>query len=386
MANVFHRNLTIINSKPSLSAPKVIKVSRLQEPHAIVTSKQQQTKIGMFHTKVAPIKHPPSKDERLMSNNLRSHFPNTPSNNTIIKVNHKKWQTDDLQYPAEQKQTDFSMKRTDETKPYISSNNLGMPLPKTKKLAVLLEDPIYQSIGSYASQFRVDHDYKQKPKTNQKYCYGLLQYSRACIVWSTMFAVLLVIVDISVILVVSLIKSNGTTLTSTTSTTIGVTTATASPPVGTCSASSSGIIYNTLYIGNTSSTWTSITRNFTALSANSTLVMVIKASTNYGWFLDDFSVEDSSGNEMLTNGNFENGTLTNGWISTHCEDLYCANITNSGCSGGSGLCYDVTCDTVQALQQTFPTTPTNAYTFSFQIKWVGSNGSTNNNWLSYSIS
>ncbi|CAF1490416.1 unnamed protein product [Rotaria magnacalcarata] len=114
--------------------------------------------------------------------------------------------------------------------------------------------------------------------------------------------------------------------------------------------------------------------------------MVIKASTNYGWFLDDFSVEDSSGNEMLTNGNFENGTLTNGWISTHCEDLYCANITNSGCSGGSGLCYDVTCDTVQALQQTFPTTPTNAYTFSFQIKWVGSNGSTNNNWLSYSIS
>ncbi|CAF3665527.1 unnamed protein product [Rotaria socialis] len=114
--------------------------------------------------------------------------------------------------------------------------------------------------------------------------------------------------------------------------------------------------------------------------------MVIKASSNYGWFLDDFSVEDSSGSEMLRNGNFENGTLTNGWISIHCEDLYCANITNLGCSGGSGLCYYVTCDTVQALQQTFSTTPTNAYTFSFQIKWIGSIGSANNNWLSYSIS
>ncbi|CAF1372720.1 unnamed protein product [Rotaria magnacalcarata] len=150
-----------------------------------------------------------------------------------------------------------------------------------------------------------------------------------------------------------------------------------------CSISTTGVVNGNLTARNVSASWISIERNFTASSANSTLIVIISATNTSGWLLDDLSVEDSGGNEVLSNGNFENGTVTNGWLSTSCTGVNCGAITSSGCNGGSTECFQVTCNTNHALQQMFPTTPGNMYIFSLAADVLGSTSSSIS--ISYSI-
>lgn len=138
-----------------------------------------------------------------------------------------------------------------------------------------------------------------------------------------------------------------------------------------------------LLAGSASTSWSTMSLNFNASSTNSTLVFLILATNQDGWLLDNFSVQDSNGTEALTNGNFDTGNITNGWLSNRCTGVTCGAITNSGCYGGSTGCFEVSCNTVHAIQQTFPTIPSNTYTFSFKVKVLGSTSSSIS--LSYSI-
>lgn len=154
-----------------------------------------------------------------------------------------------------------------------------------------------------------------------------------------------------------------------------------------CSASSSGVVYGSLAATNSSNNWTTVSYVFNATSVNSTFIMVIAATNQYGWVLDDFSVTDVYGNQSLINGNFETNSSTDGWTTYPCQTSGCASVTNSSCSGGSSSCFTVTCATSQVLEQIFSTIPGQMYTFSFNMRFVSQTGGNpaNNNLLTYSI-
>lgn len=99
-------------------------------------------------------------------------------------------------------------------------------------------------------------------------------------------------------------------------------------------------------------------------------------NTNHEWHLDDVSVvnRNASNAQMITNGNFENGTLT-GW------QVLCT--TTNGCSGAGGIlstsschggshCYSGECyGAYDFLRQTFSVTLGNVYTLTF---WIFTDG------------
>lgn len=60
--------------------------------------------------------------------------------------------------------------------------------------------------------------------------------------------------------------------------------------------------------------WTLYTIPYRGIHAGNTSIMFdFIASANYNWYLDDASLRDSSGNEKLINGNFDNSTTLVGW-------------------------------------------------------------------------
>lgn len=153
-----------------------------------------------------------------------------------------------------------------------------------------------------------------------------------------------------------------------------------------CSLSPGGVVYGSLVAANTSNNWTTISISFNASSVNSTLTLNIEATNQYAWFLDDFSIVDTAGNETLLNGDFESGSLTD-WISYPCTSSTCASLVNSNCTVGSTFCYKLTCSSIEVLTQTFPTLPGDTYTFSFQLKYFlqNSGNPANNNKILYRI-
>ncbi|CAF4031359.1 unnamed protein product [Rotaria magnacalcarata] len=361
---------------------------------------------SIIHAKVGTVKHNSNLDPSLNNNQQRS-------------LNIRKWNNDKWSLPSrrqrqqqqqQQQQKGFTTTKTDEVITLILGSTFEIPLSTIKPLPIVFKNADYQNhsiartilphhrnnstiMGSHITESNFVSGYNRILRNNEtklKYCNNLFQHSRICIVWATIFAFLLVGTSLSVIIVSLLIKSKPSTTPSTISsiassnaTIAATTTATASSGTASCSISTTGVVNGNLTARNVSASWISIERNFTASSANSTLIVIISATNTSGWLLDDLSVEDSGGNEVLSNGNFENGTVTNGWLSTSCTGVNCGAITSSGCNGGSTECFQVTCNTNHALQQMFPTTPGNMYIFSLAADVLGSTSSSIS--ISYSI-
>jgi hypothetical protein len=91
------------------------------------------------------------------------------------------------------------------------------------------------------------------------------------------------------------------------------------------------------------------------------------AQNAYTTYIDDVSVNNSYGQQLLVNGDFENGTY--GW-----QGLSYA----SSCGGYwdyYGHCYSSSSVVKDALSQTFSTTPGSILYISFKLRWTGSESS-----------
>ncbi len=91
-----------------------------------------------------------------------------------------------------------------------------------------------------------------------------------------------------------------------------------------------------------------------------------RSDPNY-WYLDDVSVTNSSGQQLLSNGNFESGSLTH-WV--YCNPK---NATDSGYVVNLNLCYGYYCyddgsmGAFDYLSQTFNVRPNQVYTVQFWL-------------------
>ncbi|CAF2099494.1 unnamed protein product [Rotaria magnacalcarata] len=119
------------------------------------------------------------------------------------------------------------------------------------------------------------------------------------------------------------------------------------------------------YLYNATSTTTTL--RFTSATDNPTK----------DWFIDNVSVVDvaSSGTNLLVNGDFESGASV-GWqlhsCSGSCNDSI---ITSTMCMGGSGNCYNNSCQpisNVQLIDQSFNTNIGTTYNVTFYILKSGS--------------
>ncbi|CAF1506805.1 unnamed protein product [Rotaria magnacalcarata] len=315
---------------------------------------------SIIHAKVGTVKHNSNLDPSLNNNQQRS-------------LNIRKWNNDKWSLPSrrqrqqqqqQQQQKGFTTTKTDEVITLILGSTFEIPLSTIKPLPIVFKNADYQNhsiartilphhrnnstiMGSHITESNFVSGYNRILRNNETKLH----------------------LNIFIFLQDATIAAT--------------TTATASSGTASCSISTTGVVNGNLTARNVSASWISIERNFTASSANSTLIVIISATNTSGWLLDDLSVEDSGGNEVLSNGNFENGTVTNGWLSTSCTGVNCGAITSSGCNGGSTECFQVTCNTNHALQQMFPTTPGNMYIFSLAADVLGSTSSSIS--ISYSI-
>ncbi len=140
-------------------------------------------------------------------------------------------------------------------------------------------------------------------------------------------------------------------------------------------------VYTTqlLYLSLTSPIpWTKYSFNYTAPNITSaTLNFALRNDPSY-WFLDDVSVTNSSGNELLTNGGFEQGSLS-GW--TYCNPSnasYSGQVTSSTFHSGSHSYRDGSVGVSDYLSQTFTVLPNNIYSVQF---WL----SANSNYLTFAL-
>ena len=112
-----------------------------------------------------------------------------------------------------------------------------------------------------------------------------------------------------------------------------------------------------------------VTTVYIARAGQTTLSFFIQNSI-YTTYIDDVSVNSSYGQELLVNGNFENGTY--GWqglsYTSTCGYWSYYEHCYSSSSGGN-----------DALTQTFSTIPGNILRISFKLRWTGSGSSIVNN-------
>ncbi len=117
--------------------------------------------------------------------------------------------------------------------------------------------------------------------------------------------------------------------------------------------------------------WTQYIFNYTAPSVTTaTLTFSFRDDPSY-WYLDAVSVTNSSGQELLSNGGFEQGTLAN-WI--YCNPQYSSSSGSISTVNPYSGSYDYADGSVGAadyLSQTFDVQPNNIYTIEF---WLAANG------------
>ena len=97
-----------------------------------------------------------------------------------------------------------------------------------------------------------------------------------------------------------------------------------------------------------------------------TLIFSFRSDPNY-WYLDDVSVTNSSGQQLLSNGDFEQGSLIH-WV--YCNPR---NATFSGFISSSLVCHGNYCyadgsiGAFDYLSQTFNVLPNEVYTVQFWL-------------------
>ncbi len=112
--------------------------------------------------------------------------------------------------------------------------------------------------------------------------------------------------------------------------------------------------------------FTTYTYTWIAPDTSSTvLFQFYSTSTSVYWDLDDVSVKDSFGTEIIINGNFASSTSS--WNQT-CSISSCATTPNYG--PGSTPAYVVNCDSATnyySVSQTFTTVACMNYTITFEL-------------------
>jgi hypothetical protein len=93
------------------------------------------------------------------------------------------------------------------------------------------------------------------------------------------------------------------------------------------------------------------------------------------WYLDDVSITNSSGDQLIVNGDFETGSLT-GW--TYCNPssvTYSGTVTSSVSYSGWYSYKDGSVGASDYLSQTFAVVPNNIYSVTFWLHATSNNES-----------
>jgi hypothetical protein len=93
------------------------------------------------------------------------------------------------------------------------------------------------------------------------------------------------------------------------------------------------------------------------------------------WYLDDVSVTNSSGDQLIVNGGFETGSVT-GW--TYCNPSSATSpgiVSSSMPHSGSYSYMDGSVGTSDYLSQTFAVVPNNIYSVTFWLHATSNNES-----------
>ncbi|CAF4229120.1 unnamed protein product, partial [Adineta steineri] len=110
--------------------------------------------------------------------------------------------------------------------------------------------------------------------------------------------------------------------------------------------------------------------NFPAPNISSATIVFALRDDPGEWFLDDVSIMDQSGNELLSNGGFETGDTTD-WIYCNPNNGAASGSVGAGSSYDGAYCYiDGVVGVSDYLSQTFTVTPYDNYLITF---WLSSN-------------
>ncbi len=157
------------------------------------------------------------------------------------------------------------------------------------------------------------------------------------------------------------------TSTSTTSSSTSTSTTTSTTTANICMA---GYTYSTqlLYLNmNSYMSGTYYSFNYTSPNVTTlTLIFSFRSDPNY-WYLDDVSVKNSSGQQLLSNGNFEQGTFAN-WVYCNPNNATASGSINSSVVCHGSYCYaDGSIGAFDYLSQTFNVGPNQVYTVQFWL-------------------
>ncbi|CAF1335506.1 unnamed protein product [Adineta steineri] len=168
--------------------------------------------------------------------------------------------------------------------------------------------------------------------------------------------------------------TTSTTMTSSTMTTSTAMTTSKTTTTATVSnVCTGGEVYTTqlLYLTLTATLpWKKCSFNYTAPNITSATIIFSLRNDPLDWYLDDITITDSSGIELLSNGDFELGDLTS-W--TYCNPNNAAHAGFVGSSTPHNGYYSYVDGSVNAsdyLSQKFTVAPYNNYSVKF---WLSAN-------------
>jgi hypothetical protein len=120
--------------------------------------------------------------------------------------------------------------------------------------------------------------------------------------------------------------------------------------------------------------WTQYSFNYTARNVSSATLTFALEDDPALWYLDDVSVTNSSGAQLIMNGGFETGNLA-GW--TYCNPsnaTFSGIVTLSTPHSGVYSYQDGSTGTSDYLSQTFPVVPNNIYSITFWLCATSTSG------------
>ena len=120
--------------------------------------------------------------------------------------------------------------------------------------------------------------------------------------------------------------------------------------------------------------WTKYVFNYTAPNVDSAkLVFALENDPDF-WYLDDVSVKNSSGIQLLSNGDFETGDLT-GWI--YCNPKNASNsgtVSTDNPNTGWYSYGDGSVGSSDYLSQSFAVRANRTYSVAFWLQSISTNG------------